>query len=166
MDVEGVRIACPACGTRLTVMPRVKYLACTHCGSEYLVQRRGSAIGLEPFAQEQYEISREIAAVERAQGEGCSNVFFWIFAVAGVLFCGAGYLGRTFLHNNILFIGGWLVSMLVLVLAAGVLLRSLNTQRSERLKLEARQRQLYESQQQEDDLLSSSQPVEQTEPST
>ena len=42
---------------------------------------------------------------------------------------------------------GWAISMLALVLAAGVLLRTLNTQRAERLKLEARQQQLYESEQ-------------------
>jgi hypothetical protein len=146
-------------------MPRVKYLACTHCGSEYLVQRRGSAVGLEPFAEEQYEISQQIAAVERAQGEGCSNVFFWIFLVAGILFCGAGYLGRTFLHNNILFVGGWFISMIVLVLAAGVLLRSLNGQRADRLKLEARQRELYEAQEDQEQEPSSHQPAEQTEQS-
>jgi len=164
MDVEGVRIACPACGTRLTIMPRVKYVACAHCGSEYLVQRRGSAVGLEPFAAEQYEISKQIADVERAQGEGCSNVFFWIFLVAGVLFCGAGYLGRTFLKNNVLFIGGWVVSMVVLVLAAGILLRSLNTQRAERQKLESRQRQLYESQHEpEEEQEQLPQPAEQIE---
>lgn len=147
MDVEGVRIACPACGSRLTVMPRVKYLICSHCGSEYLVQRRGSSIGLEPFASEQYEVSQKIAAVERSQGEGCSNVFFWIFLVAGVLFCGAGFLGRTlFDNNNTLLIVGWALSLLMVVLAAGVLLRVLNTQREERLKLEARQQDLYEQQ--------------------
>jgi hypothetical protein len=130
-------------------MPRVQYLACTHCGSEYLVQRRGQSIGLEPFAAEQFELSKKIAAVEQSQGEGCSNVFFWIFLVAGVLFCGAGYLGRTFLHNNFLFAVGWGISMMVLVLAAGVVMRTLNTQRIERLKLEKMQRKLYEQQAQE-----------------
>src|SRR5215213_2551313 len=60
MEVDAVRVTCPACGSRLTVMPRVQYLACTHCGSEYLVQRRGSAVGLETFAADQYEISRQI----------------------------------------------------------------------------------------------------------
>ena len=143
MEVDSVRISCPACGTRLTVMPRVQYLACTHCGSEYLVQRRGSAVGLEPFASEQYEISQQIADVERSQSEGCSNVFFWIFLVTGLLFCGMGFLGRTLFQNsNLLLVIGWAVSMLMLVLAAGVLLRSLNTQRGERLKLEAKQREL------------------------
>jgi DNA-directed RNA polymerase subunit RPC12/RpoP len=150
MDVDGVRIACPACGRRLTVMPRVQYLACTQCGSEYLVQRRGSAVGLEPFAAEQFEISKSIATVEKAQGEGCTNVFFWIFLVAGIFFCGAGYLGRTLFHNNILFISGWIVSLVVLVLAAGVLMRVLNQQRAQRLRLEAKQRELYEMQTRED----------------
>lgn len=144
MDVDGVRIACPACGTRLTVMPRVQYLACTHCGSEYLVQRRGSSVGLEPFAAEQYELSKQIAEVERVQGEGCTNVFFWIFLVAGVLFCGAGFLGRTLFHSDLLIVLGWAISLLVLALAAGVLLRMLNTQRAERLKLEARKQALYD----------------------
>ena len=146
MDVDSVRIACPACGTRLTVMPRVQYLACTHCGSEYLVQRRGSSVGLEPFAAEQYEISKQIAAVEKGQGEGCSNVFFWVFLVSGFFFCFLGYMGRTLFHNNnTLLIGGWAVSMLALVLAAGVLLRTLNTSRLERLRLEARQRKLRQA---------------------
>src|SRR5438876_4681276 len=144
MDVDAIRIACPACGTRLTVMPRVEYLACTHCGSEYLVQRRGSAVGLEPFAPEQYEIGRQIAAVEKSQGEGCSNVFFWIFAVAGVFFCGMGYLGRTLLNNNnVPLVLGWAISLLALTLASGILLRALNTQRAERLQLEAKRRELY-----------------------
>src|SRR5438105_8119736 len=142
MEVDAVRGSCPACGSRLTVMPRVQYLACTHCGSEYLVQRQGRAVGLESFAAEQYEISRQIADVERSQGEGCSNVFFWVFLVTALLFCGMGFLGRTLFQNsNLLLIIGWAVSMLMLVLAAGVLLRSLNTQRRERLKLEAQQRE-------------------------
>lgn len=144
MEVDSVRISCPACGSRLTVMPRVQYLACTHCGSEYLVQRRGNAVGLESFAPEQYEISQQIAAVERSQGEGCSNVFFWVFLVTGLLFCVMGFLGRTlFQNNNFLLVIGWAISMLMLVLAAGVLLRSLNAQREERLTLEARQQELH-----------------------
>src|SRR5207302_5928791 len=117
------------------------YLACTHCGSEYLVKRRGSSLALEPFAADQFEISKQIAAVERSQGEGCSNVFFWILLVAVVFFCFLGYLGRTlFQNNNTLLIIGWAVSLLALMLAAGVLLRTLNTSRMERLKLEAKQR--------------------------
>lgn len=144
MDVDAVRIACPACGTRLTVMPRVEYLACTHCGGEYLVQRKGRSVGLEPFAAEHYEISKQIAEVERSQGEGCSNVFFWILLVAVVFFCFLGYLGRTlFQNNNTLLIGGWAISLLALVVAAMVLLRMLNVSRLERLQLEAKQRQLY-----------------------
>lgn len=110
------------------------------------MSRRGASVGLEPFAAEQYEISKQIAAVERTQGEGCSNVFFWIFLVAIIFFCGAGYLGRTFLHNNILFVVGWGISLFALALAAGVLMRMLNTQRTQRLKLEAKQRKLYEMQ--------------------
>ena len=150
MEVDAVRIACPACGKRLTIMPRVEYVACTHCGSEYLVQRRGNAVGLEPFAQEQYDISKQIAAVEQSQGEGCSNVFFWILLVTAVLFCGLGFLGRTLFHNNnTLLILGWAISMLVLVLAAGVLLRVLNTQRFERLNLEAKQQALQEKRDEE-----------------
>jgi DNA-directed RNA polymerase subunit RPC12/RpoP len=145
MDVDAVRIACPACGTRLTVMPRVDYLACTHCGSEYLVWRRGSSVGLEPFAEEQYEISKQIASVERTQGEGCSNVFFWIMLVAVIFFCLLGYLGRTFFqNNNILLIGGWAISLFALTVAAIMLLRMLGTTRQERLKLEAKQQEIVE----------------------
>jgi DNA-directed RNA polymerase subunit RPC12/RpoP len=144
MEVDAVRIACPACGSRLTVMPRIQYLACKHCGSEYLVQRRGNTIGLEAFAEEQFELSKQIAAVEQTQTEGCSNVFFWIFAVAGIFFCLLGYLGRTFLNTSIPLIVGWALSLLALVAAAGVLVKMLNSQRGERLKLEARQQELYE----------------------
>ena len=143
MDVEGVRIVCPACGSRLVVMPRVQYLACKHCSSEYTVQRRGNSIGLEPFSAEQFELSRQIAEVERAQGEGCSNVFFWILLVAGVLFCGVGFLSRALFDTSIPLIVGWAVSIAALVAASGMLLRRLNTQREERLKLEARQEELY-----------------------
>ncbi len=144
MEVDAVRIACPACGSRLTVMPRIQYLACRHCGSEYLVQRRGNTIGLEAFAEEQYEISKQIANVEKTQSEGCSNVFFWIFAVAAIFFCLLGYLGRTFLQNNVLLVGGWALSLLALVVGAGVVIKMLNSQRGERVKLEARQQELYE----------------------
>ncbi|MDQ5825916.1 MAG: hypothetical protein M3441_17110 [Chloroflexota bacterium] len=144
MEVDAVRVACPACGSRLTIMPRVDYVACKHCGSEYLVQGRGNTVGLEPFSQEQYDISRQIAEVEKKQGEGCSNVFFWILLVMAVAFCGAGYLGRTFFaNNNVLLIGGWAISLLTLGAAAVVLLRVLNTQRGDRLKLEEQQRELY-----------------------
>ncbi len=143
MDVDGVRIVCPACGSQLVVMPRVQYLACKHCGSEYTVQRRGNSVGLEPFSEEQFEISQKIAEVERAQGEGCSNVFFWILLLSGVLFCGVGFLSRALFQTSIPLIVGWAVSITALVAAAGVLLRTLNTQREERLKLEARQEELY-----------------------
>jgi DNA-directed RNA polymerase subunit RPC12/RpoP len=144
MDVEGVRIACPACGYRLTVMPRVDYLACARCGSEYLVQRKGSSIGLEPFAPEQYELSRQIAGIEAAQGAACSNVFFWILLVAGVLFCGLGFLTRALFQTSVIFVLGWAISLLALAAAAVVLLRHLNAQRAERLKLERRRQELYE----------------------
>ena len=144
MEVDAVRIACPACGSRLTIMPRVDYVACKHCGSEYLVRRQGNTVGLEPFSPEQYDISRQIAEVEQKQGEGCSNVFFWVFLIIGIGFCGAGYLGRTFFNNNnLLLIGGWAISLLALSAAAAMLLRVLNTQRGDRLKLEERQRELY-----------------------
>lgn len=144
MEVDAVRLACPACGSRLTIMPRVDYVACKHCGSEYLVQRRGNTVGLEAFSQEQYDISQGIAEVEKKQGEGCSNVFFWIFLVTAIAFCGAGYLGRTFFaNNNMLLIGGWIISLVALAAAAIVLLRVLNSQRADRLKLEERQRELY-----------------------
>lgn len=144
MEVDAVRIACPACGSRLTVMPRIQYLVCKHCGSEYLVQRRGNTIGLEAFAEEQFELSKQIAAIEQTQSVGCSNVFFWIFAVAGIFFCLLGYLGRTFLKSNIPLVLGWALSLLALVVAAGVLGKMLNSQRKERLKLEGRQQELYE----------------------
>jgi DNA-directed RNA polymerase subunit RPC12/RpoP len=145
MEVDAVRIVCPACGSRLTIMPRVQYVACKHCGSEYQVQRQGNTIGLEPFVAEQYELSRQIAAVERSQGEGCSNVFFWIFLVAGIFFCGIGCFGRVLFDTNVPIIVGWAISLVALVVAAGVLLRRLNTQRAERQKLEAQQQELYEA---------------------
>ena len=144
MDVDGVRIVCPACGSRLVILPRVQYIACRHCGSEYTVQRRGNSISLEPFSAEQFEISRQIAEVEREQGEGCSNVFFWILLVSGVLFCGLGFLTRALFHSSVIFILGWAVSMVALVAAAGVMLRTLNEQRQVREKLEAKQEALYE----------------------
>ncbi len=146
MDTDVERIACPACGARLAVMPRVKYLICTRCGSEYLVQRRGSAIGLEPFVPEQFEISRQIAEVEREQGEGCSNVFFWIFVVVGVFFCVGGYLSRTLFGTSLPLVIGWAISMLALSVGAVVMLRMLNARRAERVKLEARRQRLYEQQ--------------------
>src|SRR5438270_11135158 len=125
MDVDSVRIACPACGSRLTIMPRMQYLACTHCGTEYLVQRRGNTVGLEPFVKEQYEISQQIAAIERSQGEGCSNAYFWIFLVAAIFFCGLGYVGRTVsCNNNTALILGCALSLLALVVAASVLPRT------------------------------------------
>jgi hypothetical protein len=144
MDVDGVKIICPACGWRLVVMPRVEYLACRNCGSEYTVQRKGNSIGLEPFVPEQVEISRQIAEVERSQGEGCSNVFFWLLLVTGVLFCGIGFLSRALFQTSVPFVLGWAISLIVLVVAAGVMLRSLNTQREERLRLEAKRQELYE----------------------
>jgi predicted RNA-binding Zn-ribbon protein involved in translation (DUF1610 family) len=144
MDVDGVKIVCPACGRRLVVMPRVQYLACRNCGSEYTVQRRGNSVGLEPFAPEQVELSRQIADIERSQGEGCSNVFFWILLVTGVFFCGIGFLSRALFQTSVPFILGWAISLIMLVVAAGALLRRLNTQRFERLKLEATRQKLYE----------------------
>lgn len=144
MDVDGVKIVCPACGSRLVILPRVQYIACRHCGSEYTVNRRGNSIGLEPFSPEQFELSRQIADVENVQAEGCSNVFFWILLVSGVLFCGLGFLSRALFQSSWIFIAGWAISLIVLVAAGGVMLRMLNAQREVRLELEARQRTLYE----------------------
>jgi DNA-directed RNA polymerase subunit RPC12/RpoP len=144
MDIDGVKIVCPACGRRLVIMPRVEYLACRNCGSEFTVQRKGNSIGLEPFIPEQVELSRQIAEVERSQGEGCSNVFFWILLVTGVLFCGVGFLSRALFQTSVPFVLGWGISIITLVVAAGVLLRSLNTQREQRLRLEAKRQRLYE----------------------
>jgi hypothetical protein len=122
----------------------VQYIACRHCGSEYTVNRRGNSIGLEPFSPEQFEISRQIADVERVQGEGCSNVFFWILLVTGVLFCGLGFLTRALFQSSWIFIAGWAISVIVLVAAGGVALRLLNEQRFVRETLEAKQKDLYE----------------------
>ncbi|HST04288.1 MAG TPA: hypothetical protein VLQ48_06080 [Chloroflexia bacterium] len=144
MDIDGVRIVCPACGSRLVILPRVQYIACRHCGSEYTVNRRGNSIGLEPFSPEQFEISRQIADVERVQGEGCSNVFFWILLVTGVLFCGLGFLTRALFQSSWIFIAGWAISVIVLVAAGGVALRLLNEQRFVRETLEAKQKDLYD----------------------
>lgn len=146
-----MRIACPACGSRLTIMARADYVVCKRCGSQYMVQRSGNTIGLESFAPEQYELSRKISEVEQSQGEGCSNVFFWIFVVAGIFFCGVGYLGRALFQTNVPLVVGWAISIIALVVAAGVLLRTLGAQRVERLKLEARQRDLYAAQGESDE---------------
>jgi hypothetical protein len=108
------------------------------------VNRRGNSIGLEPFSPEQFEISRQIADVERVQGEGCSNVFFWILLVTGVLFCGLGFLTRALFQSSWIFIAGWAISVIVLVAAGGVALRLLNEQRFVRETLEAKQKDLYE----------------------
>jgi hypothetical protein len=129
----------------------VRYVACRHCGSEYFVQRRGNTIGLEPYTPEQFELSQKIAEVERSQGEGCSNVFFWIFLVAGIFFCGIGFISRELFDTNVPLVIGWAISMLALVVGAGVVLRVLNTQRAERLKLEAEQRELYQKASEEED---------------
>ncbi len=108
------------------------------------MQRQGNTLGLEPFAEEQHEISKQISAVEKTQGEGCSNVFFWAFLIIGIFFCGIGFLSRTFFqNNNIPLVVGWAISLLSLTIASGVLLRFLNTQRAERLKLEAKQARLH-----------------------
>jgi hypothetical protein len=122
----------------------VQYIACRHCGSEYTVNRRGNSIGLEPFSPEQFEISRQIADVERVQGEGCSNVFFWILLVTGVLFCGLGFLTRALFQSSWIIIAGWAISVIVLVAAGGVALRLLNEQRFVRETLEAKHKDLYE----------------------
>jgi hypothetical protein len=58
-------------------------------------------------------------------------------------FCGIGFASRALFDTSIPFIIGWAVALISLVAAAGVLLRSLNTQRYQRLKLEAKQAQLY-----------------------
>ena len=54
------------------------------------------------------------------------------------------FLTRALFETSVYFVIGWAVSLLALVAAAGVLLRHLNTQRAERLKLEARRQELYE----------------------
>jgi DNA-directed RNA polymerase subunit RPC12/RpoP len=144
MDVDGVKIVCPACGSRLVILPRVQYIACRHCGSEYTVNRRGNSIGLEPFSPEQFELSRQIANVEKEQAEGCSNVFFWILLVSGVLFCGLGFLTRALFQSSWIFVAGWAISLIVLVAAAGVMLRTLNAQREVRISLEAKQKAMFE----------------------
>ncbi|MEP6775365.1 MAG: hypothetical protein ABJA50_07190, partial [Chloroflexota bacterium] len=74
----------------------------------------------------------------------CSNVFFWILLVAGVLFCGLGFLTRALFQSSWIFIAGWAISLIVLVAAGGVMLRTLNAQRDVRLELEARQKALYD----------------------
>src|SRR6185503_13434086 len=98
----------------------------------------------EPFEPEQFEISKKLADVERLQGEGCSNVSFWIFAVIGVFFCLFGFLGRALLNNITPVIIGWALSLAALAVAAVMLLQTLGVQRGERMKLEARQQELFE----------------------
>lgn len=144
VDVDGVRMACPACGARLVVMPRARYVACKRCESEYAVQQQGNTVGLQPFAPREFELSRQIADVEKSQGEGCTNVFFWVFLVAGIFFCGAGYLSRALFQTSIPLVVGWAISLAALIVAAITLLRMLNAQRAHRQRLEAERRELFD----------------------
>jgi hypothetical protein len=61
-----------------------------------------------------------------------------------VLFCGLGFLTRALFQSSWIFVAGWAISLIVLVAAAGVMLRTLNAQREVRISLEAKQKAMFE----------------------
>ena len=136
---EPIRVRCLACGTRLELPPRTAYAACRKCGSEYLVSRRGGAYGLEPLTPDEFALTQEVAAVERAQEMGCANTALSLLAGVVVLFCVIGGLGRLIFNNQLICVVAWALALVVLIPGAVVMQRNLERDRRRKARLLARQ---------------------------
>lgn len=136
---ELTRVRCLACDTRLILPPRATYVACTHCGSEYLIARRGSALTLQPIAPDELARTQAVAAVERAGEMGCANLGLSLIAVVTVLLCVIGGVGLQVFNSRAICTGTAVLALLLVVVGAVVMRRNLAQADRERTHLLAAQ---------------------------
>ncbi len=122
---EPIRVRCLACDTRLALPPRATYVACTHCGSEYMIARRGSAVTLQPIAPDELERTQALAAVERAGEMGCANLGLSMIAAVTVLLCVIGGVGLQVFNSRAVCTGTAALALLLVVVGAVVMRRNL-----------------------------------------
>ena len=122
---EPIRVRCLACDTRLALPPKATYLACTHCGSEYVIVRRGSAVTLQPISPGELERTQAVAAVERAGEMGCANLGLSMIAAVTVLLCVIGGVGLQVFNSRAVCTGTAALALVLVVVGAVVMRRNL-----------------------------------------
>lgn len=75
---EIIKLACPSCGAKLELTEDVERFACSHCGNEHIVVRRGGIVSLKPVleALEQVEAGTDRAASELAMARLEKEIYF------------------------------------------------------------------------------------------
>jgi DNA-directed RNA polymerase subunit RPC12/RpoP len=136
---EPLRVRCLACDARLTLPPKADYAACRTCGSEYLVQRRGGAVTLQPITPDELERTRAVAAIEREGEMGCANTALSLLAACVILLCVVGGIGLQFFNSRLICGGAAFVALLLVIVGSVVMRRNLERSRLDRLRLLAEQ---------------------------
>jgi len=73
--VELLRMGCPSCGANLEIGRSLNRFACGHCGNEFLVNRGGGVIALEPVVEHLIQVKQGVdrtaaeLAITRLKGE-------------------------------------------------------------------------------------------------
>ncbi len=137
---EPIRVRCLACDTRLALPPKATYVACAHCGSEYVIARRGSAVTLQPLAPDELERVQAVAAVEREGEMGCANLGLSMLAAVTVLLCVIGGVGLQVFNSRAICTGTAALALVLVVIGAVVMRRNLaqtDQQRTELLAVQA-----------------------------
>lgn len=65
---EIIRLTCPTCGGKLEVTEDIERFACSYCGNEHVVIRRGGVVSLKPVVEqlEQVKVGTDRTASELA----------------------------------------------------------------------------------------------------
>jgi ribosomal protein S27E len=54
-----ITLSCPSCGNKLQITKEIERFACTSCGSEYIVIRRGGIMAIKPIQDDKNRYSQE-----------------------------------------------------------------------------------------------------------
>jgi len=63
---EIIKLTCPTCGGKLEITGDIERFACSYCGNEHMVIRRGGIVSLKPVVQ---ELERVRAGTDRTVSE-------------------------------------------------------------------------------------------------
>ena|GEM_PF-3226017 len=75
---EIIKLTCPSCGAKLDLTKDVERFACSHCGNEHIVVRRGGIVSLKPVVEalEKVEAGTDRTASELAMARLEKEIYF------------------------------------------------------------------------------------------
>ncbi len=144
-NTDIVRMRCPTCERRLEVPTNARFIACSRCGSEYTLTKRGGTLTLTPHRDQLQEQNEQIARAEQQQAGGCANLTFSSFGFAALAFIIFGILGALFNNLTLGCLLGWGVAMLTVFLGFSLAGRYVNHEQARLDQLQAQREQVAQA---------------------